>query len=255
MKTNYVLIDYENVQVKSLALLDGQQFCVKVFLGARNTKLPRELVIGMQKLGSRGEYVELDISGHNALDFHIAYYLGVFSQKDPQGFYHVISKDTGFDPLIKHLKKQKLVCVRSDSIETMPCFAVAAANSAPVVSPTAAPVVAKLVVTKLAVTKSAAPKPVAAKPKPKTKTVTTPKSKLVDRKSNVEELVNIAVSDLNKRKISKPSTLKKLQATLHAMRGLKLSDEEVAAICSSLISKGYVKEVGKKLVYALPATN
>jgi hypothetical protein len=246
MKTNYVLIDYENVQVKSLALLQGEHFCVKVFLGARNTKLARELVIGMQKLGSRGEYVELDISGHNALDFHIAYYLGVFSQTDPQGFYHVISKDTGFDPLIKHLKKQKLICVRSDSIEKMPCFAVSTTattttKKSEVMSPVESPVVAA---------KPAAPKP-KAKPKAKATPALT-KPDVVAPKTRVDELVTMAVSDLNKRKTSKPSTLKKLHATLHAMRGLNLSDEEVAAICNSLIAQGYVAVVGKKLAYALP---
>lgn len=30
MKKNYVLIDYENVQVQSLALLKGEQFSVRV---------------------------------------------------------------------------------------------------------------------------------------------------------------------------------------------------------------------------------
>ena len=50
MKTNYVLIDYENVQVKSLSLLKGEQFQVRVFLGPKNTKLPVEFVLAMQEL-------------------------------------------------------------------------------------------------------------------------------------------------------------------------------------------------------------
>ncbi|NJN99583.1 MAG: hypothetical protein HC875_38515, partial [Anaerolineales bacterium] len=53
MQTNYVLIDYENVQVKSLALLKGEQFRVRVFLDPKNTKLPVELVLAMQELGER----------------------------------------------------------------------------------------------------------------------------------------------------------------------------------------------------------
>ena len=77
MKTNYVLIDYENVQVKSLALLKGEHFHVHVFLGPRNLKLHRELVFAMQTFGDRGKYIELEAGGKNALDFHIAYYLGV----------------------------------------------------------------------------------------------------------------------------------------------------------------------------------
>jgi len=56
MQTNYVLIDYENVQVMSLALLKGEHFRVHVFLGPKNLKLPRELVFAVQALGERGKY-------------------------------------------------------------------------------------------------------------------------------------------------------------------------------------------------------
>ncbi len=124
MKKNYVLIDYENVQVQSLALLKDEQFSVRVFLGPNNTKLPVELVVTMQELGSRAEYIALETSGSNALDFHIAYYLGVLAAADPAGFFHIISKDTGFDPLIRHLRSRKIFVARSVSIEEMPCFKV-----------------------------------------------------------------------------------------------------------------------------------
>jgi hypothetical protein len=125
MKSNYVLIDYENVQVQSLALLKGGEFQVRVFLGPNNTKLPVELVTAMQGLGSRAEYIVLETSGSNALDFHIAYYLGALAAADPAGFFHIISKDTGFDPLIRHLRGRKTFAARSVSIEEMPCFKVA----------------------------------------------------------------------------------------------------------------------------------
>ena len=122
MKRNYVLIDYENVQVQSLALLKGEQFSVQVFLGPNNTKLPVELVMAMQELGSRAEYIVLETPGSNALDFHIAYYLGALAAVDPAGFFHIISKDTGFDPLIRHLRSRKIFVARSAAIEEMPCF-------------------------------------------------------------------------------------------------------------------------------------
>jgi hypothetical protein len=130
LKTNYVLIDFENVQVKSLALLKGEHFRVCIFLGPKNLKLPRELVLGIQQLGERAHYVVLESGGHNALDFHIAYYLGVLAERDPAGSHHVISRDTGFDPLLLHLKGEKVDAERSTSIEAMPCFAASAANGA-----------------------------------------------------------------------------------------------------------------------------
>ena len=120
-KVQYILIDYENVQVQSLALLKGEQFSVRVFLGPNNTKLPVELVMAMQELGSRAEYIVLETPGINALDFHIAYYLGALAAAHPAGFFHIISKDTGFDPLIRHLRSRKISISRSAAIEEMPC--------------------------------------------------------------------------------------------------------------------------------------
>jgi hypothetical protein len=122
VKTNYVLIDYENVQPESLAPLNTEQFRVWVFLGPKNTRLETGLVLAMQRFQGRGAYVTMAGHGKNALDFHIAYYLGTLAKEDPEGFFHIISKDAGFDPLIAHMKTQKVLARRSESIEAMPCF-------------------------------------------------------------------------------------------------------------------------------------
>ncbi|SFU78245.1 PIN domain-containing protein [Halomonas korlensis] len=122
MKTNYVLIDFENVQPVDLGLLNGHAFKVKVFMGANQTKVPIALASALQALGESAEYITLASSGRNALDFHIAYYLGVLSSHDPKAFFHVISKDAGFDPLIKHLKSKGVFAQRSVSISDIPFF-------------------------------------------------------------------------------------------------------------------------------------
>lgn len=64
MRTNYVLIDYESVQVKSLELLQQPHFKVRVFLGANNTKLPSDLAVAIQRFGELADYVQLDTLGH-----------------------------------------------------------------------------------------------------------------------------------------------------------------------------------------------
>jgi len=121
MKTNYVLIDYENVQPKNLALLAQEHFRVIVFLGANQAKLPVELVTAMQGLGERARYIRMSASGPNALDFHIAYYIGrLASELDNDVFFHIISKDTGFDPLIAHLKSQSIGARRSATVDGIP---------------------------------------------------------------------------------------------------------------------------------------
>ena len=120
MTTNFVLIDYENVQPMELALLRGGTFKVKLFLGANQAKIPVALAAALHALGTNAEYVLLESAGSNALDFHIAYYIGVLSVKDPTARFNIISKDTGFDPLIKHLKRRGVIAQRLPSITTIP---------------------------------------------------------------------------------------------------------------------------------------
>src|SRR5215213_1353212 len=122
MRTNYVLVDYENVQPKDIGLLKGGPFKVKVFLGPNQFKVPVTLAAALQPLGDNAEYVLLETAGNNAVDFHIAYYVGVLSSEDPDAYFHIISKDSGFDPLIRHLKGRKIFAQRSTSIADMPYF-------------------------------------------------------------------------------------------------------------------------------------
>ncbi len=121
-RTNYVLIDYENVQPTDLALLREGTFKVKVFLGANQAKIPVALAAALQALGANAEYVPLDSSGSNALDFHIAYYVGLLTAQDSTAYFHIISKDTGFDPLLRHLKGKGVLIERSASIASIPYF-------------------------------------------------------------------------------------------------------------------------------------
>lgn len=120
LSTNYILIDYENVQPTDLALLGEKPFKVKVFLGANQSKLNVAFVVTIHKLGANAEYVRLASSGPNALDFHIAYYLGVLSTQEPTACFHIISKDTGFDPLLSHLKSKGVRAQRCVSIASIP---------------------------------------------------------------------------------------------------------------------------------------
>lgn len=118
--TNYVLVDYENVQPKNLGLLIGPHFQVLVFVGASQKTIPIDIVQAMQSLGSSAEYIRISANGKNALDFHIAYYIGMLAEKEPKAVFHVISKDTGFDPLIAHLRTTKIRSHRLPDIAEIP---------------------------------------------------------------------------------------------------------------------------------------
>jgi hypothetical protein len=120
MKTDYVLIDFENVQPKDLSLLAGHPFKIMVFVGANLGRIPFELAKALQGMGQNAQYVQISGSGPNALDFHIAFHLGELATKDPEGYFHVISKDKGFDPLVRHLEKRGIRVRRSRDLAEMP---------------------------------------------------------------------------------------------------------------------------------------
>ena len=130
MRTNVVLIDFESVQPTVLERLLDDHYRVVVFVGATQAKLPFEIVSAIQRMGERAEYVKITGSGPNALDFHIAFYIGQISAQDPTAFFHVISKDTGFDPLIKHLKAHHIFAARSASVEDMPLIKISPRQAA-----------------------------------------------------------------------------------------------------------------------------
>ena len=215
LKTNYVLIDFENRSVKSLTMLAGDHFRVYLFLGKNNSKVETELAMEMHALGDRAKYVKLESAGRNILDFHVAYYMGELAKGDPAGFFHIISGDTGFDPLIEHIKGRKVFAARSESIEEMPCFREPA-------SPPTTKVKAKSAIT----------------------------VKATD--DLMEEWVAIVLDDLIARGESRPVRMKTLVSTIHARIGKDRSAKEAEAVRDALIARKIILPDGIKFTYKLP---
>lgn len=120
MTRNYILIDYENVQPPDLGILNGHDVSIHVFLGANQTKLPSSLAMSLQPFGKNAQYILISGNGRNALDFHLAFYLGKLAEADPAGYFHVVSKDKGFDPLVAHLKSRKVRAHRVKDLSELP---------------------------------------------------------------------------------------------------------------------------------------
>lgn len=112
MKTNYILVDFENVQPGKINPPEDMLVKVLVFLGETQTKVSLDLAMSLQALGNNAEYIKITGSGKNALDFHIAFWIGKLSEKEPKSYFHIVSKDTGFDPLVKYLRKNKILARR-----------------------------------------------------------------------------------------------------------------------------------------------
>jgi PIN domain len=116
LASHYVLVDFENVQPKNIEAIAGFDCKLMVFLGASQAKISTEIVVQVQQLGPKAEYVIISGNGSNSLDFHIAFYIGQIAALHPSTRFHIVSKDTGFDPLIIHLKSKKISVSRVKAV-------------------------------------------------------------------------------------------------------------------------------------------
>src|SRR5258706_6824594 len=116
---NHVFVDFENVHEIDLAIIGAKAVSFTLLMGSRQTKLDASLVEKLLEHASSVQLVRLTSGGKNALDFVLAYHVGRAAAADPAGFFHIVSKDTGFDPLIEHLKSKHIRARRHDSFATL----------------------------------------------------------------------------------------------------------------------------------------
>lgn len=76
---------------------------VPFFFGASQKSVSKDFLKTALKLGPRFVPVDIEGQGKNALDFHIAFYLGEYLAKFADADCVILSRDKGFDPLVKHL--------------------------------------------------------------------------------------------------------------------------------------------------------
>lgn len=235
MSKPYFLIDFENVQPKALDRLRPGAARIKVFLGQHQTRLMLELVQALQPFGADAQYIAITGSGPDAVDFHIAFYIGRLAAAEPGAAFNIISKDRGFDPLVRHLNALGIRCQRLAEIPV--------AEDAP---PLASPAVPKATKTAKAVKKAVAKKSPAKKV-----TVTVlpgpngPAPKAASTRSRVAEVVACL------KKASKPSTLPALRASIASWVKPAPDARTIDAIVHSLRSTGTITVTGNKVAYAL----
>jgi len=116
MTDRLLLVDLENIQTIDLPKVPSDAR-VMVFYGTTQKRLPEDLVVQAQPLGTRLQWLKIAGQGKNALDFHIAFYLGQELAANPSLLCLVLSADTGFDPLIRHLQSRGHSCRRVSSLK------------------------------------------------------------------------------------------------------------------------------------------
>ncbi|MDT3706102.1 MAG: PIN domain-containing protein [Thiobacillus sp.] len=124
MDQTYILVDFENVQPPDMGLLSGDQYQLRIFRGPHQKKLDFDIAESLQPLGDRVKYIQSDRHGKNALDFHIAFYMGRLlegleangSSASSNTRFVVISKDGGFDALMSHVQSLGYEATKAASI-------------------------------------------------------------------------------------------------------------------------------------------
>lgn len=215
----YFLIDFENVQPKALERLVPGAARVIVFLGQNQNKLMLDLVRALQPFGKDAEYIQIQGSGPDAVDFHIAFYIGEIAATRPGSAFRIISKDKGFDPLVKHLTQRgigvaRLLEIPLPAVEVIPPVAV--------------------------------PKPTKAPAAPATPTATKPKATAA---VTTKARAKLAIAQL--KKSTQPTKLTALRASLMSWYQVAWGEKSVNAVLQSLQDSKIVVVSGTKVSYKL----
>lgn len=99
----HVLIDWENVQPKDadIRALVPDVTDVWIFHGPNQKKVAQN----QASFGDALTLVPISRTGNNALDFHLSYYVGYISSRNPNARFVVISNDKGYGPMLEHAKE------------------------------------------------------------------------------------------------------------------------------------------------------
>lgn len=231
----YILIDFENVQPATVGALQPGACGILVFLGERQAKVSVDLMEALQPFGSSVEMIRISGSGPNAVDFHIAYTIGRLGQAHPDAGFTIVSRDTGFDPLVRYLTKAGRQCRRVASLGSP------AAKAAP----------ARTVPVKVATVKPGQPKPAPARKKSGTERVanTRPAPKAAAKRPALNGRAAEAMERLKGLKAARPRRLKTLQTSIASW--FKMSDAEVAEVVRELSERGLLAIDEGKVAYSL----
>jgi hypothetical protein len=253
MNLTYILIDYENVKptAADLKLIRGAKYQVRIFHGPHQNKFDADTLNALLPVGGQVKLIQSERSGKNALDFHIAFYLGRLIPELPEGVvsamekparFIVVSKDSGFDVLLSHVRElgydaARVISVREALLDET-TDAAAHSDSAASRKPEKA-VKQKPVPTaeKTPAVKAVSVKPKSNPPAPQLQEAT-PWSRVIEHLRNHPD--------------NRPSSIKTLERHLATVLGKETSQEVVKDLMARLQREGVVVATGKKIEYKIP---
>lgn len=253
MTQEFILVDFENVQPSSLGALRPGDCHIRLFAGEHQKKVDIGLVQALQQFGKHAEYIQIVGNGKDALDFHIAFYIGRLSATHAGASFTIVSRDTGFDPLVKHLAGLGISCRRIAAIAGAPASKstrTSAAANKPAAKPVPKPAT-KLASKSAAPAKKAAakttPRPAAAPPRAVAKPEPAPAASHGAAPSTSR--LNDVLERLEGLKAARPGTVKTFRSSLKAWFKPPPSEAEADALLDQLAKLGRISVAGNKLSY------
>jgi len=210
---HHVFVDFENVQEIDLGSFTGKPIEVTILLGKTQKRLEVSLVQEFLKHPGEVTLIEMTTAGKNALDLALAYHLGRAASRDPAGCFHIISRDTDYDPLVAHLRNAGTTVFRHDNFSVPAILGPAKpAGSVPTLRVTASPA----------------------------------------RTAGARDKVTVMAERLRKNGATRPKTQQKLLTHVRAQFQGQLQDGEVDKIVKTLVARRIISIDPKgKVTYSL----
>ena len=208
---SYLLLDMENLMPSAEDIHRLKAECKILCFSKAQDKISVGLAMALMALQTdrRCEFILTGATGKNALDFHIAFYLGVLTHLHSGCSAYVISRDSGYDSLIQWINQHTdTTACRISCFDDLPANVCQPASSAPH-SPKNAPA-------KEAGGASAVPP--------------------VDHRSVLEKHVQDAIQTIAKFKQARPRKRKTLINALNASCQPKLSSDMLAEVLQQLVA-------------------
>lgn len=232
LATNHVFVDFENVQKIDPTIFDNKTVSFTLLLGPSQKKLDADLVEKLLTHTGSVQLIRLTEPGRNALDFALAYYLGRTVLGDPAGFFHIVSMDKGYDPLIQHLRGQHVRVRRHEDFSALHFNGLSKPPSPPAPDERPAP---------------AAPTPT---PKPAPAPTTKPATPILSE--NATRLLEY----LRKNAKNRPGRERTLIRHIRSFFGDKITEADASSLIENLQAAGYlhIDAKGKLAYHRLPSS-
>jgi hypothetical protein len=112
-----IFIDFENLQKIDTNKIDSKTKII-VMVGLDQEKKAIEFTTEIIQNISSIELIKVNGRGKNAMDFSIAFYIGKYFTDIKDSKIIISSKDTGYDPLIKHLSGYGM-CIEKMNVDNI----------------------------------------------------------------------------------------------------------------------------------------